>query len=249
MTQDLQAAVASGSLALAVPVALLAGLVSFLSPCVLPLVPGFLGYVTGMSGTALEQQRRSRLVAGAALFVAGFTAVYVLIGFSLGGLGNALAASQYGLRRVLGAVVVLMGVLFLAEPAWAQRELRLRWRPRAGLLGAPLLGAVFGFGWIPCFGPVLASITALTYDSGTSARGAGLAVAYSAGLGIPFLLLALAFGHGMRAVAVLRRHHVAVKRFGGLLLVVVGLLLVTDTFDALARALRAPFGWAEETVI
>ena len=248
MIGDLQATVASGSLALAVPVALLAGLVSFLSPCVLPLVPGFLGYVTGMSGTTLEQQRRSRLVAGAALFVAGFTAVYLVLGFSFGAVGSALAAHQWVLRRVLGALVVGMGLLFLLEPSWAQREARLRWRPRAGLLGAPVLGAVFGFGWVPCSGPVLATIGLLSVDTGTAGRGAALAVAYSLGLGVPFLLVALAFGRSMRALDVLRRHRVAVNRFGGVLLLVVGALLVTDTFDAVTNALRAPFG-SFETVI
>ncbi|PPK93514.1 cytochrome c-type biogenesis protein [Kineococcus xinjiangensis] len=248
MIGDLQATVASGSLALAVPVALLAGLVSFLSPCVLPLVPGFLGYVTGMSGSTLEQQRRSRLVAGAALFVAGFTAVYLVLGYSFGAVGNALAEHQWALRRVLGALVIGMGLLFLLEPSWAQREARLRWRPRAGLAGAPVLGAVFGFGWVPCSGPVLATIGLLSVDSGTSGRGAALAVAYSLGLGVPFLLVALAFGRSMRALDVLRRHRVAINRFGGVLLLVVGTLLVTDTFDVVTNALREPFG-SFETVI
>ena len=152
------------------------------------------------------------------------------------------------LRRVLGALVVAMGLLFLLEPAWAQREARFRWRPRAGLLGAPVLGAVFGFGWVPCSGPVLATIGLLSVDSGTAGRGAALAVAYSLGLGVPFLLVALAFGRSMRALDVLRRHRTAINRFGGVLLLVVGLLLVTDAFDAVTDALRAPFG-SFETVI
>ncbi|GAB7192616.1 cytochrome c biogenesis protein CcdA [Kineococcus sp. NUM-3379] len=248
MIGELQATVLTGSLALALPVALLAGLVSFLSPCVLPLVPGFLGYVSGMSGVDLEQQRRGRLVAGAALFVAGFSAVYVLMGWSFGAVGGVLAAHQWALRRVLGVLVVAMGVLFLTAPTWAQRDVRFRWRPRAGLLGAPLLGAVFGFGWLPCSGPVLASIGLLSVDSGTAGRGAALAVAYSAGLGVPFLLVALAFARGMRALDVLRRHRLAVNRAGGALLVVVGLLLVTGTFDAATGSLQGWIG-SFETVI
>ena len=248
MTGDLQSTIAAGPLLLAVPVALLAGLVSFLSPCVLPLVPGFLGYVTGLSGQDLESQKRSRLLAGSLLFVLGFSVVFVLISFSAGSLGYALQDHARTVERVAGVVIVGLGLLVLLSPAWAQREVKIRWRPRAGLLGAPVLGAVFGLGWTPCIGPILAAIFTLGFQSGNGARSTGLAVAYSLGLGLPFVLVALGFARGMRVLGVLRRHTVAINRFGGVVLVVLGLLLATGTFAALMSDLRGPIG-SFETVI
>ena len=240
MTGQLQQAVSAGPLLLAVPLAALAGLVSFLSPCVLPLVPCFLGYVTGLTGEDLARQRRGRLLAGSLLFVLGFSAVFVLVNFTVGSLGYALQAHSVLLQRLLGAVVVALGVVVLASPLWAQRELKVRWRPRAGLLGAPLLGVVFGLGWGPCIGPVFAAIVALGWQSGTAARATGLAVAYCLGLGLPFVLVALGYGRGMRALGVLRRHTRAVNAFGGALLVLIGALLVTDGFNEIMGWLRGP---------
>jgi cytochrome c-type biogenesis protein len=229
--------VLDGSLLLAVPVAMLAGLVSFLSPCVLPLVPGYLGYVTGMSGTDLEQQRRGRLVLGVALFVLGFTAVYVTIGWVAGWVGYTLQAHQVLLSRVLGVVTIVLGLVFAgvlpdrfaAVPTW---------RPAAGLAGAPLLGAAFGIGWTACTGPTLAAIVGLAGIGGSPLRGALLATAYCLGLGLPFLLVALAYRRAMNAFGVVRRHRVAVTRAGGVLLVVVGLLLVTGLWTDVVTSLQ-----------
>ncbi|WP_369054926.1 cytochrome c biogenesis CcdA family protein [Kineococcus terrestris] len=248
MTGDLQQTVVAGPLLLAVPLAVLAGLVSFLSPCVLPLVPGFLGYVTGLTGEDLERQRRGRMVAGALLFVLGFSTVFVLINFTAGSLGYALQANTLVLQRVLGVLVVAMGVLVLASPLWAQREFRIRWRPPAGLVGAPLLGLVFGLSWGPCVGPIFAAIVALGWQSGTAGRSTGLAVAYCLGLGLPFVLLALGFARGMRVLSVLRRHRGAVNRAGGVLLVVIGVLLVTDAFTWFTSLLSGPIA-SFETVL
>jgi cytochrome c-type biogenesis protein len=187
-----QRTVLDGSLALAVPVALVAGLVSFLSPCVLPLVPGYLSYVTGMAGAGLDGARRARVLAGTALFVLGFSAVFVSFGALFGGLGMLLQRYDEVLTRVLGVVTVVMGLVFLGMPG-AQREWRLHRRPAVGLAGAPLLGVVFGLGWTPCIGPTLAAVQTLAYDSASAGRGALLTAAYCAGLGLPFLLAAVAY--------------------------------------------------------
>ncbi|WP_432498927.1 cytochrome c biogenesis CcdA family protein [Kineococcus gypseus] len=248
MTGELQQAVSAGPLLLAVPLAVLAGLVSFLSPCVLPLVPGFLGYVTGLGGEDPSRQRRGRMLAGSVLFVLGFSVVFVVVNFTVGSLGDALVRHRPLLQRALGVLVVALGVLVVAAPLWAQRELRLRWRPRAGLLGAPLLGVVFSLGWTPCIGPIFAAISALGFQSGTAGRATGLAVAYCLGLGLPFVLVAAGYERGLRALGVLRRHTRAVNAFGGVLLVVVGVLLVTDGFNAIMGLLRGPIG-DFETVI
>jgi cytochrome c-type biogenesis protein len=229
--------VLDGSLLLAVPIAMLAGLVSFLSPCVLPLVPGYLGYLTGMSGTDLEQEHRGRLTLGVALFVLGFTAVYVTIGWAAGWIGYGLQAHADLLARVLGVVTIALGLVFAgvlpngfsATPTW---------RPAAGLAGAPLLGAAFGLGWTACTGPTLAAIVGLAGIGGSPARGALLATAYCLGLGLPFLLAALAYRRAMRAFGVVRRHRVAVTRAGGVLLVAVGVLLVTGLWTHVVTSLQ-----------
>jgi cytochrome c-type biogenesis protein len=226
--------VLDGSLLLAVPIALLAGLVSFASPCVLPLVPGYLGYVTGLTGEDLERQERSRLFLGVLLFVAGFSAVFVTAGWVAGAIGNALIRYDEVLTRVLGVLTIVLGLIFAGVfsrliPATAS-SVRMNVRPAAGLIGAPLLGIVFGLGWTPCIGPTLASIVLLAGDFGDPGRGALLASVYCFGLGLPFLIAALAYRRAMSAFAVLRRHRIAISRFGGGMLVVVGVLLVTGVW-------------------
>ena len=233
--------VVSGALPLAVAVAALAGLVSFASPCVLPLVPGFLGYVSGLTGDAA--QRRGRTMLGALLFVAGFTAVFVIGAAFASGLGRVLVLHQQALMRVGGILITLMGLVFLGAGArWGiQREAKVHWRPRAGLLGAPLLGAVFGLGWAPCTGPTLGAVMvmATASDDAWVARGVGLAVAYGLGLGLPFLFVAAGLDRAGRVSAWLRRHQRAIQLSGGVLLVVVGLLFVTGVWQDLNTWIQA----------
>lgn len=236
-----QQTVLDGSLLLALPVAVAAGAVSFLSPCVLPLVPGYLGYVTGLSGVDLERQRRGRMTAGIGLFVLGFTVLFVAFGFAAGALGQALQEHQDVITRVLGGVTVLLGLVYAGALPLLAREARPDVRPTAGLAGAPLLGAVFGLSWTACTGPTLAAILSLAGIGGSPVRGAVLATAYCLGLGIPFLLAGLAYGRAMRAFAVLRRHGAAISRVGGLLLVVLGVLLVTGVWGVWINDLRAAF--------
>lgn len=245
--------VSDGSLLLAVPVAALAGLVSFLSPCVLPLVPGYLGYVTGLTGVDLQQQRRGRLLAGVALFVVGFSAVYVLIGWGAGAVGGALQEHREVLTRVLGAVTVLLGLAFCGVlPDWVPgarlvtATARPGVTPSAGLAGAPVLGAVFGLGWTACTGPTLAAIVAMAGIGGDAGRGALLACAYCLGLGVPFLVVALAYRRAMGALDVVRRHRVAVTRAGGLVLVVLGVLLVSGIWESWMVHVR---GWVAQVEV
>ena len=233
--------VADGSLLLALPIAALAGLVSFLSPCVLPLVPGYLAYTTGLSAAEVFDEaprRRGRLVLGATLFIAGFTFVFVSAGVLIGGLGGFLLEHQTALQRWLGALTIVLGLSFIGLLPWLQRDLRLDRRPAVGLAGAPLLGVVFGLGWSPCLGPTLAAVFALGLGEGTAVRGGVLAVAYCVGLGLPFLLAALAFGRAMTVFGWFKRHHVAVMRVGGGMLVVIGVLLVTGVWDSWVQSMQ-----------
>lgn len=249
-----QQTVLSGSMLLAVPVALLAGLVSFASPCVLPLVPGYLGYVTGMAGTgsggprSLDEVGRGRMLAGVLLFVAGFTLVFVVLGVLAGSLGVALNRWSDVVSRVLGVVVVVMGLVFVGWVPFAQRERRLRLAPSAGLWGAPLLGVVFGLGWAPCIGPTLVAVYTLALDEASAGRGAVLSVAYCLGLGLPFVLIALGFERSARALSVLRRHRVALVRTGGVVLVLVGLALVTGLWGTWTQSLQGLIGGFETVV-
>ena len=256
-----QATVLDGSMLAALPLAVLAGLVSFASPCVLPLVPGYLGYVTGMVGSGVggsvaggadgpprSAPGRGRTVAGVALFVAGFTVVFVVLGVLAGSLGGAVARWSDVLTRVLGVVVIGMGLVFVGWLPFAQRTAKLRLAPRAGLWGAPVLGVVFGLGWTPCIGPTLVAVYTLALDQGSAARGAALAVAYSVGLGLPFLLIALGFERSARAIGFLRTHRVAIMRAGGVVLVLIGLALVTGLWGTFTGALQGLVG-GFETVI
>lgn len=234
--------VVSGSLLLAVPVAILAGLVSFVSPCVVPLLPGYLSYVTGLAAQDLEQARRGRMLAGSLLFVAGFTAVFVTTGSLFGSLGLRLQEYQQTISVVMGIVVIALGLAFIGRLPFLQRDLRIHTVPAVGLGVAPLLGILFGLGWTPCIGPTLGAVLSLSFadQDATAARGAFLAFTYCLGLGIPFVLAALGFGRFMRALEWFKRHQRGISTFGGSLLIIVGLMLVTGTWDALVNDMR---GW------
>lgn len=262
--ESVQATVLDGSMLAAVPLAVLAGLVSFASPCVLPLVPGYLGYVSGMAGAGAGSARRAgegggkatgtatatrgRTVLGVALFVAGFAVVFVAFGVLAGSLGAVLAEWSDVITRVAGVLVVLMGLVFVGWVPFAQRTAKLRLAPRAGLWGAPVLGFVFGLGWTPCIGPTLVAVYTLALDEGSAVRGAVLSVAYCVGLGLPFLLLALGLDRGTRALGFLRRHRRTVMRVGGVVLVLVGLALVTGLWGRFTGALQGVVGGFETVV-
>ncbi|MFF7310240.1 cytochrome c biogenesis protein CcdA [Streptomyces sp. NPDC008137] len=231
--------VLNGALLAALPLALLGGLVSFFSPCVLPLVPGYLSYVTGVSGTDLAEARRGRMVAGASLFVLGFTAVFVSTGAFFGFFGQTLQEHKDVLSKVLGVFMILLGVFFMGLMPWlTQREFRFHRRPVAGLIGAPLLGALFGIGWTPCIGPTLASVLVLSSDQGSAGRGALLTVAYCLGLGVPFVLAAVAFRKALGAFGWIKRHYVWVMRVGGTMMIVTGLLLLTGAWDRIVQEMQ-----------
>jgi cytochrome c-type biogenesis protein len=243
--------VLSGALLLALPVAVLGGLVSFFSPCVLPLVPGYLSYVTGVSGTDLAEARRGRMVAGAGLFVLGFTAVFVSTGTLFGGVGYTLQAHKDAVSRVLGALTILLGLAFtgvLGGPLarLTSREFRFHRRPAIGLAGAPMLGVLFGVGWTPCIGPTLAAVQTLAMNQASAGRGALLTVAYCAGLGVPFVVAAVAFRRTLGAFGWVKRHYAWVTRIGGGMLVVVGVLLVTGIWDWIVYAMKV---WSSDFTV
>lgn len=231
----------TGPLFLAAGVAALVGLVGFLSPCVLPLVPGYLSYVAGLSGED-ETPSRKRMVAGAFLFVLGFTLIFVLQGVAFGELGANLRNDKDTIERVLGGVTIVMGVVFLGGFGFLQREFKVHKLPRAGLLGAPILGATFGLAWAPCLTPTFSAVNSLAFTQGTAARGAFLTAFYCLGLGVPFVLVAFGIGWVTGALGFVRRHMKIVTRIGGLLLIVMGILLVTGEWNHLMDSLRSDVG-------
>ncbi len=231
--------VLNGALLVAVPVAILGGLVSFFSPCVLPLVPGYLSYVTGVSGTDLAEARRGRVVAGAALFVLGFTVVFVSYGTLFGGVGRTLQEHREVISKVLGALTIALGLAFMGlMQRFTSREFRIHKKPAIGLAGAPMLGVLFAIGWTPCVGPTLSAVQTLAFTEASAGRGALLGVAYCLGLGVPFILAALAFRRTLGAFDWVKRHYTLVTRIGGGMLVVVGLLLVTGAWNQIVNEMQ-----------
>ena len=268
-------AVRDGSLLVAIPIAMAAGLVSFLSPCVLPLVPGYLSYVTGMSGQDLAGASASadadadgnadadadgtndgegnashparRIALGALGFVLGISVVFVSFGAVFGGLGRAMRDNEELLTRVFGVLTILLGLLFagvFSRVGLLNREVRIHRLPRAGWLGAPLLGITFALGWTPCIGPTLGVVLGLaaSSDQASAVRGAVLSFAYCLGLGVPFLVTGLAFSRAMAAIAVVKRHYRAVVTAGGAMLVVIGVLQVTGVWTQLMNDVQTRFG-------
>lgn len=238
MNEWLRDTALSGSLILALPVALLAGLLSFFSPCVIPLLPGYLSYATGISGADLEDARRSRMVSGAVLFVLGFAVVFVLLGSLTGAAGAWLFVHYRQLNVVLGVTTILLGIAFLGAFGFLQRDWRIHKVPAVGLAAAPLLGFLFGVGWTPCVGPTLAAINVLSVNEATAGRGALLSAVFALGLGLPFIAAALAYRRMIRAFAMVRRHQLLVMRLGGAMMIVVGLLLVTGWWERLVQSLQ-----------
>jgi len=211
----------NGSLLAAMPIALLAGLVTFLSPCVLPLVPGYLGYVSGAA------QSKTKLVFGALLFVLGFTVVFVSLGVLAGSAGLVFLANNFWVQLVLGALVVIFGFAMIGQFGFLQRTVKIPFSPKVGLAGAPLLGVIFAVGWTPCIGPTLGAVLTLASTTGDPVRGGILATVYSLGIGIPFVLIGLGMRWAVSSVAFVKQHLRAFNLFGGSLLIVIGVLLMT----------------------
>lgn len=245
-----------GALLAAIPIALLAGLLSFLSPCVLPLVPGYLGFVSGMASsgrtgdepgpggtiTKAPEITRSRLILGVLLFISGFTVVFLVAFVITGSLGLYLIQYRDILIRTAGVFVIVMGLVFMGAFGRFQRTLRPTVRSNMGLAGAPLLGAAMGIGWAPCIGPTLATILVIAANTGDVPRAATLGLAYSLGLGIPFLLIALGIGWASHTMGFLRRHIRTINLIGGSLLLLLGVLMITGVWTAVMSHLGSLAG-------
>jgi cytochrome c-type biogenesis protein len=239
-----------GSMALALPVALLAGLVSFFSPCVVPLLPGYLSYATGLGAAEVVEgsPRRGRMLAGASLFVLGFAVVFVITGVVAGSAGRLLAQYREVITRVLGVLIIMLGLIFAGVLRIGQRDLRIHRVPAVGVAAAPLVGVVFALGWTPCLSPTLGVVVNLGFNEGTAVRGGLLGFVYALGLGIPFVLAGLAFTKMASAVAFLRERQQLIMRIGGVLMIILGVLLASGTWNTLTAVLRQ---WAAsfETVL
>jgi cytochrome c-type biogenesis protein len=239
-----------GSMALALPVALLAGLISFFSPCVVPLLPGYLSYATGLGAAEVVEgsPHRGRMIAGASLFVLGFAVVFVVTGVVAGSAGQLLVEYRDVITRALGVLIIVLGLIFAGVLRIGQRDLRIHRIPAVGVAAAPLVGVVFALGWTPCLSPTLGVVVNLGFNEGTAARGALLGFAYALGLGIPFLIAGLAYAKMARTIAFLRERQQLIMRIGGVFMIIVGLLLITGAWNTLTAIMRQ---WAVsfETVI
>ena len=222
-----------GPFVVALFVALAAGVVSFLSPCILPLVPGYLGLLGSLGGSAdarpdgKDRSGMGRTMAGVALFVLGFTLVFVVMNAVVGGVGSFFMQYRDIVLRVLGVVLILAGIVFVGRVSFLQRIWKPKTVAKSGLWSAPLIGAAFAIGWTPCSGPVLAAIGTLSITSGSAASGAMLGLMYGLGLGIPFLLMALGFGWAAKSASWVKKHMRVINMIGGAVLIVVGVAMVT----------------------
>ena len=241
----------SGPLLLAIAVAALAGLVSILSPCVLPLVPGYLSYVTGLAGSDMDagSSKTRRVLAGTLLFVLGFSIVFTLLLTLVANIGFALKTHQELLDVILGVLVIVLGFGYLGWIPGLQREVRISKLPAAGLLGAPVFGAIFALSWLPCTGPTLAAVAAMATTSGQTSRAVTLSLAYSLGLGIPFVLFGLFFRRTLGVFRAVRRNSRWVTRIGGVLLILVGTALVTGGWNHFLVWLLTTFNFDGGTLL
>ncbi|NBV90242.1 MAG: cytochrome c biogenesis protein CcdA [Actinobacteria bacterium] len=231
----------SGSLVLAIPLAFVAGFVSFLSPCILPLVPGYLSFMTGVAGARAtgHQAKRSRALLGTGMFIFGFSVVFISFGALFGGLGQTLLTHQRLLQSILGVVVIILGLGFIGVIPALQREVRLPHQPTGTLVGAFILGVVFAIGWTPCIGPTLGAVQALALQEASALRGAILSASYCLGLGLPFIVIGLMLERGVRSIKFLRKHSKLIMNIGGALLIGIGLLLVTGYWNDVTIWLRS----------
>jgi cytochrome c-type biogenesis protein len=223
---------ASGTLIAALPIALFAGLLSFISPCVLPLVPGYVAYATGFA------THKGRVLLGSTLFVLGFTFVFASYGLAFGGLGSQIAAHEGVITRVLGVLTIAMGLIFLGVFPFAP-TLQPRISTTGGIAGAPLLGVLFGIGWTPCIGPALATVQTLAFTEASALRGAILSIGYSIGLGIPFILSGLYLDRSKRIRTFIVQRGILVSRIGGALLIAIGILQLSGLWSDLMINLRS----------
>ena len=235
--------VLTGSLFAAIPVAALAGLVSFLSPCVVPLVPGYLSLITGLTADELTVARgqRRKVLAGTIGFTLGFSLLFMSYGIAFGEAGARLIEYQTIITRVMGVIVILLGFAYIGRVPLLDREYGPHLRGRGGVMLSPFLGVVFGLGWVPCVGPTLAAVQTLAFTEASASRGAVLSLAYGLGLGVPFILIGLFFERALTPLRWMRNHRRRVQQLGGLLLLALGIMLVTGLWDQFAIQMRTWF--------
>jgi cytochrome c-type biogenesis protein len=231
MKTDLANYLLSGNLILALPIAAIAGLISFASPCVIPLVPGYLTYAAGFS------KNRGKLFLGSLLFVFGFTALFIAYGALFGTLGSSISANEKNISKVLGVITIVMGLIFMGRIN-LMRSFKVNRIAESGLVGAPILGFLFGLGWTPCIGPALAAVQTLAIESASASRGSVLSVAYCIGLGTPFILSGLFLDRSQAVRKFLAKHGDRIAFIGGLLLIAIGILQITGTWGTLMNSLR-----------
>jgi len=230
--------VTQGSLFIAILISFSAGLISFLSPCVLPLVPGYLSFITGFGLNANKSIRKSKALIATLLFIAGFTFVFVCIGMFFGGIGGWFISYGRIIERIMGLFVIALGISYLGFWNLFKREYRFRTPVKQGLIGAPLLGALFAIGWTPCIGPTLAAVQTLAFNQATVSRGAILSAFYGFGLGLPFLFITFAIEKALVSVSWLRKRQALFIKMGGLLLIIIGILLATGLWSEVTVEMR-----------